>query len=380
MPDKKIHIAIIGSRGYPYVYSGYETFVKELSERLVAKEIDVTIYCHKHLFINRPKSINGIQLIYLPSIESKILSQLGRFLLSFLHACLRPYDVILAVNSANGPFGVLTRLFGKKTMINVDGLEWLRPKWKGFGSKYFYWSSRQATRFFDLIVNDSMEMQQVYLKEFNARSTVIAYGANLRYSQQPDLIKKWDLIPNEYYLIVGRLIPDNNSDLIQEGFLQSASEKKLVIVGDVPYQDLFAQQIKEKSKSTDRIIMTGYVNDPDELAELYHQSYAYLHGHEYGGTNPTMLKAMAYGCAILALNTPFNQEMLANGSFGEFFEKTSSSLKEKINWFDQNQSKITESKNNARQGITKKYTWEQVSTQYIDCFHLLITPTTNPEE
>ena len=95
-------------------------------------------------------------------------------------------------------------------MINVDGLEWLRPKWKGFGSKYFYWSSRQATRFFDLIVNDSMEMQQVYLKEFNARSTVIAYGANLRYSQQPDLIKKWDLIPNEYYLIVGRLIPDNN--------------------------------------------------------------------------------------------------------------------------------------------------------------------------
>ncbi len=380
MPDKKIHIAIIGSRGYPYVYSGYETFVKELSERLVAKEIDVTIYCHKHLFINRPKSINGIQLIYLPSIESKILSQLSHSLLSFLHACLRPYDVILAVNSANGPFGVLTRLFGKKTMINVDGLEWLRPKWKGFGSKYFYWSSRQATRFFDLIVNDSMEMQQVYLKEFNARSTVIAYGANLRYSQQPDLIKKWDLIPNEYYLIVGRLIPDNNSDLIQEGFLQSASEKKLVIVGDVPYQDLFAQQIKEKSKSTDRIIMTGYVNDPDELAELYHQSYAYLHGHEYGGTNPTMLKAMAYGCAILALNTPFNQEMLANGSFGEFFEKTSSSLKEKINWFDQNQSKITELKNNARQGITKKYTWEQVSTQYIDCFHLLITPTTNPEE
>ena len=380
MPDKKIHIAIIGSRGYPYVYSGYETFVKELSERLVAKEIDVTIYCHKHLFINRPKSINGIQLIYLPSIESKILSQLSHSLLSFLHACLRPYDVILAVNSANGPFGVLTRLFGKKTMINVDGLEWLRPKWKGFGSKYFYWSSRQATRFFDLIVNDSMEMQQVYLKEFNARSTVIAYGANLRYSQQPDLIKKWDLIPNEYYLIVGRLIPDNNSDLIQEGFLQSASEKKLVIVGDVPYLDLFAQQIKEKSKSTDRIIMTGYVNDPDELAELYHQSYAYLHGHEYGGTNPTMLKAMAYGCAILALNTPFNQEMLANGSFGEFFEKTSSSLKEKINWFDQNQSKITELKNNARQGITKKYTWEQVSTQYIDCFHLLITPTTNPEE
>ncbi|NQW26872.1 MAG: DUF1972 domain-containing protein [Flammeovirgaceae bacterium] len=380
MPDKKIHIAIIGSRGYPYVYSGYETFVKELSERLVAKEIDVTIYCHKHLFINRPKSINGIQLIYLPSIESKILSQLSHSLLSFLHACLRPYDVILAVNSANGPFGVLTRLFGKKTMINVDGLEWLRPKWKGFGSKYFYWSSRQATRFFDLIVNDSMEMQQVYLKEFNARSTVIAYGANLRYSQQPDLIKKWDLIPNEYYLIVGRLIPDNNSDLIQEGFLQSASEKKLVIVGDAPYQDLFAQQIKEKSKSTDRIIMTGYVNDPDELAELYHQSYAYLHGHEYGGTNPTMLKAMAYGCAILALNTPFNQEMLANGSFGEFFEKTSSSLKEKINWFDQNQSKITELKNNARQGITKKYTWEQVSTQYIDCFHLLITPTTNPEE
>ena len=196
MSTKRPSIALIGTRGYPYVYSGYETFAKELCERLVKRGIEVTIYCHKNLFKSRPKEINGIHLIYLPAIETKILNQLSHSLFAFLHACLQPYDVILAVNSANGPFGFLTKLFRKKTMINVDGLEWMRPKWQGLGSKYFYWSSKQATRFFDLIINDSLEMKRVYKREFQTTSKVIAYGAELRYSKNPRLIEKWDLEPN----------------------------------------------------------------------------------------------------------------------------------------------------------------------------------------
>ena len=134
-------ISIIGSRGYPYVYSGYETFVKELSERLVLKGIHVRIYCHKNLFTSYPKEMNGIELIYVPTIESKILSQLIHSFLSMTHACFSKTDVILAVNAANGPWGLISRIFGKKTCINVDGMEWLRPKWKGLGSKYFHFSA-----------------------------------------------------------------------------------------------------------------------------------------------------------------------------------------------------------------------------------------------
>ena len=215
-------------------------------------------------------------------------------------------------------------------------------------------------------------MQRVYKKEFQTDSKVIAYGAEPRYSQNPSLIEKWGLQPNSYYLIVGRLIPDNNSDLILEGFLQSLSDKKLVIVGDVPFQDAFAKKIKARSLTTDRVIMTGYVNEAETLAELYHHCYAYLHGHEFGGTNPTMLKAMAYGCAILALKTPFNDEMLADGSFGDFFNKSIDSVSEKIKDFDLHPKRVTDLKNHSRSGISKKYTWDHVCDQYMDAIYGLM--------
>ena len=145
--SKKFKIAIIGSRGYPYVYSGYETLVKELSERLVKSGNEVTVYCHRKLFNEKPKKVNGINLVYTPSVSSKIFSQLYNSFFSFIHVCFSNVDVVLVVNSANGPFGLLTKIFRKKTCINVDGLEWLRPKWKGLGSLYFKFASKLSTIF-----------------------------------------------------------------------------------------------------------------------------------------------------------------------------------------------------------------------------------------
>ena len=120
------------------------------------------------------------------------------------HACLSDADVILMVNSANGPLGLISRFFGKPTAINVDGMEWLRPKWKGIGAKYFKWASRQATKWYDQIINDSDEMRRVYLDLFDKDSEVIAYGANIRFSKKEYLIKKWNLNKDDYYLVVGR--------------------------------------------------------------------------------------------------------------------------------------------------------------------------------
>ena len=119
----KLRIAIIGSRGYPYVYSGYETLVKELSERLVESGNEVTVYCHRKLFNEKPKKFNGVHLVYTPSVHSKVFSQLYNSFFSFVHVCFSKNDVVLVVNSANGPFGLLTKIFRKKTCINVDGLE-----------------------------------------------------------------------------------------------------------------------------------------------------------------------------------------------------------------------------------------------------------------
>lgn len=168
-------------------------------------------------------------------------------------------------------------------------------------------------------------MQNVYETEFNAKSTVIAYGANIRESTNPELINKWNLTKNNYYLIIGRLVPDNNADIIIKEFCSSNSTKNLVVVGDVPYYDKYAQEIKSINDS--RMIFTGYINDQDELAELYHNCFAYFHGHEFGGTNPTLLKALGYGSAVIALDTVFTREMLKGKEYGLFFSKDHSNLK-----------------------------------------------------
>jgi glycosyltransferase involved in cell wall biosynthesis len=355
-------IAIIGSRGYPYVYSGYETFVKELVERLALRDYEVTVYCHKNLFTEFPPQVNGVNLVYISTIEKKSLSQLVHSIQSITHACFKDFDVILAVNSANGPFGIITRLFGKKTAINVDGLEWLRPKWKGLGAKYFYWASKMATKLYDVIITDSDEMQKVYEREFRAKSTVIAYGANIRESRRPDLINQWGLLRNGYYLIVGRLIPDNNADIILREFISSSSDKKLVIVGDVPYKDAYAQSLK--GLDDPRVLFTGYVIDQDVLAELYHNCFAYFHGHEFGGTNPTMLKALAYGCAICALDTVFNREMLNNEEYGMFFSKQTGSLETLIHGIEAEPDKLVSYQKKSRNRIVENYTWEKITDQY----------------
>ena len=361
--NKRLSIAIIGSRGYPYVYSGYETLVKELSERLVCSGHTVTVYCHRALFQKKPKSVNGINLIYTPSIETKFLSQIINSFFSFIHVCFSKSDVVLVVNSANGPFGLFTRIFRKKTCINVDGLEWLRPKWKGLGSLYFKIASKLSTIFFDEIITDSIKMNRIYIKKFKKNSTVIAYGPNLNKTFNQKILKKYNLVSGEYYLIVGRLIPDNNSKLIIEGFLNSKSKKKLIVVGDVPYDDIYANKVK--SFSSDNIIFPGYIKDIQYLSCLYYNCFAYIHGHEYGGTNPTMINALSINLNILSLNTIFNKEML-KGKKAIYFEKDNSSISTSINLFEKKYQQIT--KLNSEYIMPVSYDWDLITKRYIQIF------------
>ena len=143
-----------------------------------------------------------------------------------------------------------------------------------------------------------------------------------------------------------------------------------MIVGDVPYQDEYADRLK--SLTATRLVFTGYVNDQAELAELYHNAFAYFHGHEYGGTNPTMLKAMAYGSAILALDTVFNREMLQDGQYGLFFDKNSKSVSELVNNAENGDVQIERLKENSRDGLGERYDWDVVTEQYLSVFEKLL--------
>jgi glycosyltransferase involved in cell wall biosynthesis len=362
-------IAIIGSRGYPYVYSGYETFVKELSERLVKKNISVTVYCHDTLFNKKPKVVNGINLKYIKGINTKSLSQLSHSFLSILNACFCNYDIIFVVNAANGPFGIITKLFNKKTVINVDGLEWLRPKWKGIGARYYKFAARMATIFYDQIINDADEMRKIYLELFGIDSKVIAYGPKKNINSTSKIHEKLKLKKLDYYLIVGRLIPDNNWDILVDGFKLSKSNKKLVIVGDNPFKNKFQDNL-EKDKNG-KIIFTGLIRNQSELCDLFKNSYAYLHGHEYGGTNPTLIEALSFGNAVLALNTVFNKEVLQCDRYGLYFEKNKESVSDLINFSDKNEDDILNFKKNSKKALRIKYDWDHITVQYISVFKSL---------
>ncbi|MGV3684521.1 MAG: DUF1972 domain-containing protein [Daejeonella sp.] len=365
-------VAIIGTRGYPYVYGGFETFVRELSERLVKRDVEVHVYCQRNLFKDRPAMVNGIHLHYIPTLPGKSLNQIVHCLLSLFHVAVSAADIVLVLNLAAGPMGWIPKLSGKKTMINTDGMEWLRPKWKGLGAKYFYFGAWCATKLYDKIITDADEMQKVYIKEFNAPSTVIAYGAPPFNPVSPDLLKDLGLEKGAYYLIIGRLVPDNNADLLIRGFLASSSARKLVIVGDVPYQDSYAQNLK--NLGSERLIFTGYVRDQTVLMSLYQHCFIYLHGHQFGGTNPAMLKAMSNQCAILALDTSFNREMLNDGEFGMFFEQSSASLAKKIDDIEEAPDQLNDLRQKVQTGLGQKYNWDSITGQYISEFARLMTP------
>lgn len=359
----KIKVAIIGSRGYPYVYSGYETLVKELSERLVKKGHHVRVYCHKPLFKKKPRYINGVELVYIPSIETKLLSQFVNSFLSFIHVCFSKIDIVFVVNTANGPFGMITKIFKKKTFVNVDGIEWLRPKWKGIGSLYYKISTKLSILFFDCIITDSIEMQNLYKKKYKINSINIAYGPTMIKYFDDDFSKKMNLKKNNYYLIVGRLIPDNNSLLIIESFLKANSSKKLVIVGDVPYKDKYSEKVK--SIINKKIIKLGYVKCQKKLSYLYKNCFCYVHGHEYGGTNPTMINALDFNCNIIALNTIFNREMLAE-KCSLFFDKNENSIKRKINQLEKDYFKIALKNENYK--LPERYDWKKICNKYLKTF------------
>ncbi|MEY3679331.1 MAG: hypothetical protein RI924_1472 [Bacteroidota bacterium] len=361
-----IKLAIIGTRGYPYVYGGYETFVREFAERLAKRGVEVHVYCQKGLFKERPSSLNGIHLHYIPTVNIQGLNQVLHSLFCLVHVCFSKANVVLMLNLAAGPYGWLGRVFGKKMMMNTDGLEWKRPKWRGLGSAYFYLGAWCATKFYHYLVSDAEAMRRVYLEKFNTESEVIAYGSPEFKEQDSTKLSAFNLQAQSYYLIVGRMIPDNNAHLLIDEFLQSNSSKKLVVVGDVPYRDKYASGLK--AKSSDRLMFTGYVRDQDALLCLYQHCFVYLHGHEFGGTNPTMLKAMSNNCAILALDTVFNREMLEEGRYGLFFTKKPGDLANALARIEMHPAELDSFRKTVANGLTEKYKWERVVDKYQELF------------
>lgn len=316
-----------------------------------------------------------MKMVYLPSLEHKAFSTLSHSFFSVVHATFAKNDLVFVVNAANGMFGFIPRMFGRPCVLNVDGMEWLRPKWNKLAKRIFHTSAKLGTRFYHEIVTDADEMHRLYAKEFGIDSEYIAYGANIEGSTNPEVLSQYGLEPQNYYLIASRLVPDNNADLIVEALVKSGARRILAIAGGADYKGNTVEKAfidRLKALGGDRIKFLGHVNSSAHVKELHCNCYAYIHGHQFGGINPSLLKALGFGNAILALNTPFNAEVLDNGKYGILYDKNVPDLAAKLAAIDSDEARAADFRRRAPDRIRERFTWEQITDQYEALFNRVL--------
>lgn len=355
-------IALIGTRGVPANYGGFETFYEELGKRLVEKGHEVTVYCRDSYYHEKTDSYLGMKLVYLPNLKKKSLDTLSHTLFSILHAIRQPFDVYMVCNAANSPALLLPRLLGRRIAINTDGLEWKRGKWGKVAQIYYKLSERISCLLADRVVADSRGIQDYYLSEYNAATTFIPYGAYPSKSRNPGLLASIGLTPGDYFLQITRFEPENNPLLTIQAFKQLQTDKKLVVVGGVPYESDYLRQIQREAEGHPNIILPGSIYDKELLNEIWCNCFAYIHGNEVGGTNPALLQTMASGCFTIAIDVSFSRDVLADS--GIFFGKDQHALADKMKWALGNTSSLENYKAKAVERIEKYYSWDSVTDAY----------------
>lgn len=362
---RKLRIALCGGRGLPHTYGGAETFFLELAPRLVQRGHEVIVYNRRSLFRDKPASYKGVQLIYLPSIETKSLGTPTHTLACVFDVLFRKIDVFMAVNVANAFHLIVPRLFGMKVACNVDGLDWKRDKWGAMAKKYFYWNAVAVGKICPKgIITDAQEMRRIYQEDFGTESACITYGANIDASCDPDIVRQYGLEPNQYYLIASRMVPENNADLIIEAFNHVRTDRVLAIAGNANYRSSFVERLKAIAGPKVRFL--GHVPSVEHVKELHCNAYCYVHGHMLGGTNPALVKALGYGNMILALDTAFNREVIQN--YGEFFSNRPEDLAAKLQFLENTPRLVEEYRRRAPDRIREAYTWEHIVDQYEELF------------
>jgi glycosyltransferase involved in cell wall biosynthesis len=312
-----MRIAMLGTRGVPAHYGGFETAIEEIGQRLVGRGHDVTVYCRNSADSSRREYL-GMRLVHLPSLRGKAVETLSHTALSALHLLSHPrHDVAIVFNAANAPFLPLLRLRGTPAAVHVDGLEWQRAKWGPAGRRYYRQAESYAVRWADALIADAQGIADYYTDEFGAATELLTYGAPIQASPGSDRLGELGVSPLGYHLVVARFEQENHVEELVAGYRHSRAELPLLVVGSAPYADAYTARVRQVAGSDPRIRMLGGMWDQDQLDQLYANCLTYLHGHSVGGTNPSLLRAMGAGADVIAFDVSFNREVL--GEFGRYF-------------------------------------------------------------
>ena len=314
-----MNVAILGTRGIPASYSGFETAVEQITSRLTARGHRVTVYCRPHVVDPGIRTWKGAQLVHLPTVRNKYLDTFVHTLLSSLHAArgVKP-DVALFFIAGNSPLCLVTRLAGIPTVINVDGLDSDRRKWNRLAKSYLRAAERLSPRMATRAITDSHAVADIYERRYGRQIGVVPYGAEVPPHHDSDVLERLGLEPGRYVLFVGRLEPENNPHLLVEAWSRIPTERtggmKLVVVGGAPYASDYITRVRRAADP--RVVFPGYVFGPGYW-ELQRGAYLFCAPTEVGGTHPVILEALAAGNCVLVNDYRPNAETV--GEAGVYF-------------------------------------------------------------
>ncbi|MEW6583823.1 MAG: glycosyltransferase, partial [Actinomycetota bacterium] len=306
-----MRIAMVGTRGIPARYSGFETAVEKLSERFAAAGHDVTVYCRPHMTERRDRHA-GARLVHLPTIRNKYLDTLVHTTLSMLHLAVRARpDVVLCFISGNAPACPIARIAGVPVILQIDGLDSERAKWPGPAKAFIRMCERLSPVLATLAVTDSEAVADVYEERYGRRIAAIPYGADLADPGGTEWCERLGVEPGRFILFVGRLVPENNAHLLVEAHRMLDTDWPLVVVGDAPYADEYIARLKASAGPDVRF--PGYVFG-DGYGELVHRAGIMCAPTEVGGTHPVIVEAMAAGACLLVSDHAPNIEVVGDAA------------------------------------------------------------------
>jgi glycosyltransferase involved in cell wall biosynthesis len=363
-----VKIAILGTRGIPANYGGFETFAEECAAGLAGRGHDVTVYGRSHYVPQKLKSHRGIRLVILPTLAWKYTDTVVHTLLSVFHALFRHFDLILICNAANSIYAWLPRIFGVPVVVNVDGIERKRKKWNCLGRAYYHLCEHLSTFLPNAIVTDAQVIDRYYRERYGAPSVFIPYGAKTERTDKQETLDRLGLNSGDFFLYVSRFEPENNPLVVVEAFEKVQTSKKLVMVGDAPYA---AEYIKQVRATRDpRIIFPGALYG-EGYWQLQAHAFCYIHATEIGGTHPALIEAMGQNGLVVVNDTPENRETV--GGTGILYRKNDvEDLARRLQQIEDNPDNFSELKNAALNRARSAYSWEKVIDQYEELFIKLV--------
>ena len=308
---------MIGTRGVPARYGGFETAVEEVGSRLAARGHRVTVYCRPMDGSPTPATYRGMGLVWLPALRRRSLETLSHTGLSLGHVLTHRPDAAFVFNSANSPWLPALRAARIPVATHVDGLEWRRAKWGATGQRYYRWAEGMAVRWSDALIADAVGIQDYYRRTFGVPTRLLTYGAPLTEAADPARLRELGLEPGGYHLVVARFEPETHVHEVVDGYVRSGATRPLVVVGSAPYADEYTARVRALAAGDGRVRFLGGVWDQELLDSLYAGALTYLHGHSVGGTNPSLLRAIGASAATVAYDVDFNREVLR--SAGRYF-------------------------------------------------------------